>query len=114
MRLEEVFPIVDTLMAMKVTKDPAARSISQDEIEKKVDYILSSAKKKLVLNHDDFLNVKGAFIHRLGLIHLDDHTQLNRLRELLPPNRLTELLPPTGGRRTRYRRKSRRTRKYKK
>lgn len=105
MRLEEVFPIVDTLMAMKVTKDTEAPSISPDEIEKKVDYILSSAKKKLVLNHDDFLNVKGAFIHRLGLIHLDDHTQLNRLRELLPP---------TGGRRTRYRRKSRRTRKYKK
>lgn len=81
-----------------------APSISPNEIEKKVDYILSNAKKKLVLNHDDFLNVKGDFIYRLGLIRLDDHTQLNRLRELLPP---------TGGRRTRYRRKSR-TRKYKK
>ena len=104
MRHEEIVPIVNRMMEMKVDKDPAARSISPDEIEKKVDYILSNAKKKLVLNHDDFLNVKGDFIYRLGLIRLDDHTQLNRLRELLPP---------TGGRRTRYRRKSR-TRKYKK
>ena len=104
MRHKDIIPIVDTLMAMKVDKDPSAPSISPNEIGKKVDYILSNAKKKLVLNHDDFLNVKGDFIHRLGLIHLDDHTQLNRLRELLPP---------TGGRRTRYRRKSR-TRKYKK
>ena len=104
MRLQDVLPIVDTLMEMKVTEDQGAPSISPNEIEKKVDYILSNAKKKLVLNHDDFLNVKGDFIYRLGLIRLDDHTQLNRLRELLPP---------TGGRRTRYRRKSR-TRKYKK
>ena len=104
MRLEEVFPIVDRMMAIKVTKNPAARSISQDEIEKKVDYILSNAKKKLVLNNEDFSNVKSAFINRLGSIRYDDHSQLNRLRELLPP---------TGGRLTRRTRKSR-TRKYKK
>ena len=105
MRYEEIVPIVDRMMEMKVDKDPSAPPISQDEIDKKVDYILSDAKKKLVLNNEDFLNVKGAFINRLGLIRYDDHTQLNRLRELVPP---------TGGRRTRYRRKSRRTRKYNK
>ena len=103
MRHEEIVPIVNRMMEMKVDKDPAARSISPDEIEKKVDYILSNAKKKLVLNNEDFLNVKGAFINRLGLIRYDDHTQLNRLREL-----------SRGGRRTRRTRKSRRTRKYKK
>ena len=102
MRYEEIVPIVDRMMEMKVDKDPSAPPISQDEIDKKVDYILSDAKKKLVLNSNDFLNVKGAFINRLGLIRYDDHTQLNRLREL-----------SRGGRRTRRTRKSR-TRKYKK
>jgi len=101
MRLEEIFPIVDRVMAIKVNKNPSSPSIPQNEIEKKVDYILSNAQEKLVLNHENFLQVKGAFINRLLSIPYNDETQINRIREL------------RGGR-THRRRKLRRTRKYKK
>lgn len=99
MRLPEIIAIVDRIMAVKVRKDPHAHRISPDEVEKKVNYILSHATKPLVLNNDDFLEVKAAFINRI---------RLNRNEDLM--NRITEL---SGGRRTRRTRKSR-TRKYKK
>jgi ABC-type glutathione transport system ATPase component len=93
MRVDEIIRRIDRIMAQKVIKDQSATSISRNEVEKKVNYILSHATKPLVLNNDDFLEVKAAFINRI---------RLNRNEDLR--NRLTEL---SGGRK-------RRTRKYKK
>jgi len=89
-------------MERKVIKDPSASPILEDEIEKKVDYILSDAQDPLVFNHDDFLRVKAAFINRVRSNRNLNYDLMNRISELL------------GGRRTYRRRKSRRTRKYKK
>ncbi len=101
--VDQIISDVDRVMIRKVIKDQSAPFISDHEIEKKVDYILSDAEKPLVFNNEDFLKVKGAFINRV---------RSNRRNTDLR-NRIIELLQ-TAGRRTRRTRKSRRTRKYKK
>lgn len=103
MNLEVIIDQISRIMARKVRQDQRAPPILEDEIEKKVDYILSDAHDPLVFNHDDFLRVKAAFINRVR----SNNRNLNY--DLM--NRISELL---GGRRTYRRRKSRRTRKYKK
>lgn len=106
MSLEEIIDQVGRIMTNKVRQDPTAFPLSDNEIEKKVDYILSEANEPLVLKNDDFLKVKGAFINRV---------RFNRMNRRTPDydltNRITELLGTTGGRRTHRKRKSRRTRK---
>jgi hypothetical protein len=93
---------VGIIMESRVIKDPRAESIrDREEIEKKVDYILSAANKPLVLNLNDFLRVKDAFINRVR-VNRNDENLINRVIEL----------SRRGGRKTR--RRSRKYKKYKK